>query len=134
AMSPHPSWRSGAVPRVLAVISSRLLLAFSKAEPCRGLLGGTFELSQACQAGGPLSEGSRLVQLVALAGIPGLRPQVVQVIAGHKHKYRPWAPGHRPVVSRSVSAFGACSEIPSARSISVQAHRPAPRWDHCCSS
>jgi hypothetical protein len=61
-----------------------LFLGLGGAETRFGLLAGPFELPQARRAGGPLSVGLRLVQLVTLAGVLSLCSQIVKVFDGHR--------------------------------------------------
>jgi hypothetical protein len=60
-----------------------LRLSLGKAKACLRLLVDSFKLEKTCRAGGPLSVGLRFVELVTVAGVFGLRSQIVQVIGVH---------------------------------------------------
>ena len=53
-----------------------------------GLFTGPLELARAFGAGGPLSVGLGLVQVITLAGVLSLDSQVVEVPAGHGFESR----------------------------------------------
>lgn len=74
---------SAGVLLVLARIARPLLLSLGKAKACFCLLAGALELAQAFCAGGPLSVGLCLVELIALAGVLSLRSQIAEVIGRH---------------------------------------------------
>jgi hypothetical protein len=76
------AWASVRTRRAVALSASAPLLCLSGAKTCFCLLAGSLELAHACRAGGPLSIGLGLVQLVTLAGILSLCSQVVQMPGG----------------------------------------------------
>jgi hypothetical protein len=119
---------------VLAPVPRAPLLGLGKAKACFCLLVGTLKLAQALRAGGPLSEGPRLVQLVTLAGVLSLCPKIVEVIGWHAHEYR--AHGHsassshrRPGVFLLQHSFG---DLLGALDLRVDSsvHVPSPVPSH----
>jgi hypothetical protein len=58
-----------------------LRLGGAKARFC--LLGDSLELAQPCRAGGALSVGLGLVEVISLAGMPSLRSEIIEMTGGH---------------------------------------------------
>jgi hypothetical protein len=127
----QPAPASVGVVLVLAPVPRAPLLGLGKAKACFCLLVGALKLAQALRAGRPLPEGPRLVQLVTLAGVLSLCPQIVEVIGWHTHEYR--ARRHLPSSSHReplpARAFSLRSGAATAATLLLLGYSDCPvRW------